>query len=312
MIFFSDEPKCMEKICNFSKMRNYSSVAVLCDTNTFENCYPYIVSQYEKHFPPLKFLVIDASEENKTLQNAAKIWEQSLQWEFDRKSLLINLCGGITTDLGGFAASTFKRGIDFINLPTSLPATIDTSIGGKTGIVFNGIKNSIGTFSQPKLSFIDIQFLKALPLQERTNGYAEMFKHTLLADKNLWHQLKNFGPLELKYQHINQSVRIKNKITEIDVFETGERKLLNLESAIEAFFMNHIPAKQINHREAIVAGISIESYISAEIGLLKEDQLCELTYHLLKLYKFIQIKPNQFENIIKLVKNDKKNKDGVF
>ncbi|MCS6796439.1 MAG: 3-dehydroquinate synthase, partial [Raineya sp.] len=162
--------------------QNYSRIFVLCDENTAQYCLPKIDFLQEKAV----ILKIPAGEKYKNLQTAQQVWSALTAQQLDRNALCINLGGGVIGDLGGFCAATYKRGIDFIQIPTTLLAQVDASIGGKTGIDFEHYKNQIGVFAHPKAIFIDTKFLQTLPEKELRAGFAEIIKHCLIADKEMW------------------------------------------------------------------------------------------------------------------------------
>src|SRR5690606_33182988 len=200
--------------------KGYQSVFVLVDENTHEHCLPLLLSEIHENLL-IEIIEIPAGEENKAIEIAVQVWETLAETRTSRKSVMINLGGGMVTDMGGFIASTFKRGIDFINIPTSLLAMVDASVGGKTGIDLNGIKNIIGTFSMPELTLIHPDFLQTLPEREFRSGLAEMLKHGLIQDRNHWLKLieiENYNLETVRYL-IEESVRIKQEIVENDPFE---------------------------------------------------------------------------------------------
>ena len=215
----------------------YSKVAILVDENTKRDCLPKL-PQFEN---PI-IIEIKSGEENKNINTCNFIWEQLTAQHFDRNSLLINLGGGVIGDMGGFAASTYKRGIDFIQIPTTLLAMVDASVGGKLGVDFNGLKNQIGLFNNPESVLIFPEFLETLPENQLKSGFAEVVKHALISDKNLWEELTSTTFDKLNWEAIIlTSIQIKNNIILSDPFEKGNRKKLNFGHtfghAVESYYL---------------------------------------------------------------------------
>ena len=208
---------------------SYSSIALLCDENTYELCLPKIMDCLPEHW----LIQIESGEENKNIDTCQQIWMALTEGSFDRSALLINLGGGVISDMGGFAASTYKRGIDFINIPTTLLSQVDASVGGKLGIDFSHFKNHIGLFNEPEMIFIDSIFFDTLPKREIRSGFAEVIKHGLIADKTYWESIADLD-INTKYWNeiVEQSVEIKKKVVKEDPFEAGLRKILNLVMAL--------------------------------------------------------------------------------
>ena len=277
----------------------YSKIGILVDENTKEFCLP-LVSEIKKSI----IIEIKSREENKNIDTCNLIWEALSKNSFDRNSLLINLGGGVIGDMGGFCASTYKRGIDFIQIPTSLLAMVDASVGGKLGIDFNGLKNQVGLFSNPKLVIINPKFLETLPENELRSGFAEVVKHALIIDKNLWERLKNSNLLELDWEEIIEtSVQIKNKIVISDPKEKGERKKLNFGHtfghAIESYYLQK--GTPILHGEAIFMGIILES----EISSLSVSEKNDIKNYILSNFS-LPYTPSKLD-LLNFLRNDKKN-----
>jgi len=234
----------------------------------------------------------------------------------DRNALFINLGGGVIGDMGGFCASTYKRGVDFIQIPTTLLSDVDSSIGGKLGIDFAEVKNSIGLFKNPEAVFIDPVFLKTLPIREIRSGLAEIIKHGLIADAALWQQIKNIEKLETVdwLEFLIPSLEIKKRIVLADPFERNIRKALNfghtIGHAIESLALNS--PEPLTHGEAIAAGMVCESYLSTQVTSLSTSEAEELSKFILKIYGKYSIKNEYFSTLLRLMKNDKKNKDGII
>ncbi len=281
---------------------SYSKVAILVDENTKKDCL-HKLPKIDNSI----LIEIQSGEEKKNITTCNFIWEQLTKNNFDRNSLLINLGGGVIGDMGGFCASTYKRGIDFIQIPTTLLAMVDASVGGKLGVDFNGLKNQIGIFNYPNSVIINPEFLSTLPENELKSGFAEVVKHTLIADKNLWNKIISTSFNELIWEEIIEtSIQIKNKIVESDPFEKGERKKLNFGHtfghAIESYYLEK--GTPILHGEAIALGMMLESDLS-DLTVIEKETIN------IFLYNFFQIPelPPKHE-IIDLMKGDKKNKDG--
>lgn len=286
----------------------YTSCIVLCDTNTKKHCLPLLL----KKCPALrtsKIITMPAGEKHKTLATCTAILKQLLHFSASRHTLLINLGGGVVSDTGGFCASVFKRGIDFVNIPTSLLAMADASVGGKTGVDFEGNKNLVGTFNQPAGVFIYPQFLTTLPKRHKDSGMAEVVKIALAANRTLWKQLSNTHQTPEKI--IEHSVRLKNSIVAADPHDRAQRKILNLGHsighALEAFYLKS--KRPMLHGECVVAGILTESHIAVQKGLLTKVDLQEIVAVVCKLFK-LQIPPFPLAGIAAFLHNDKKNKNG--
>tara|TARA_Y100000385_G_scaffold100744_1_gene104101 strand:+ start:5509 stop:6498 length:990 start_codon:yes stop_codon:yes gene_type:complete len=288
-----------EKSISKLDVSKYSKIGILVDENTKEFCLP-LLSKIKKSI----VIEIKSAEENKNIDSCNLIWEALSQNSFDRNSLLINLGGGVIGDMGGFCASTYKRGIDFIQIPTSLLAMVDASVGGKLGIDFNGLKNHVGLFSNPKSVIINPKFLETLAENELKSGFAEVVKHALITDKNLWNHLKNSNLLDLDWEEIIEtSVQIKNKIVMSDLKEKGERKKLNFGHtfghAIESYYLQK--GTPILHGEAIFMGIILES----ELSSLSVSEKNDIKNYILSNFS-LPYTPSK-SNLLNFLRNDKKN-----
>lgn len=283
---------------------------VLVDKNTKKYCLTYL----QKQCPELKkaeIITINSGEKYKTIKTATLIWTALQQLKADRNTTLICLGGGVVLDIGGFAASTFKRGINFINIPTTLLAQVDASIGGKTGIDLLGVKNQIGTFAFPCDTFIDTHFLNTLPKKEFTSGMAEVIKHALIADKRYWMALKQ-KTLSID-EIVSKSIMIKRNIVLKDPNEKGLRKVLNfghtVGHAIESYLL--LTKKQnVLHGNAIAAGMICEAFISQKQNRISKAELIEITSYIKLKYPFIPIGVEVNNKLIALMLNDKKNEGG--
>jgi 3-dehydroquinate synthase len=297
-----------ESLPAFLASRNYSQIAVLVDEQTKKHCYPRVKNLLPKH----RLIQIRSGETQKHLGTAGEIWKALTDAGFDRHGLLLNLGGGVIGDMGGFCAATYKRGIDFVQLPTTLLSQVDASVGGKLGIDFEGLKNHIGVFRIPDAVLIDAGFLATLPFRELRSGFAEVIKHCLIADAAKWEEIRNKEWEEQNWEDlISHSVAIKEKITESDPTEKGLRKILNfghtLGHAIETHFLED-PKKRLLHGEAIAAGMITEAWLSFKRGWLTEEELLQLEEFLFTTYGKADIRPEDFEAIVALTAQDKKNR----
>jgi 3-dehydroquinate synthase len=295
----------LKALSAFLKEHPYSSYFILCDENTLQACLPILISAC----PALRqadIIEVESGESAKSLDFSANIWETLLENQADKQSLLINLGGGVVSDLGGFSASVYKRGIDFIHVPTSLLAMADASVGGKTGIDFLGIKNCIGTFSSPRAVFIYPGFLMSLPERHFQNGLAEVYKIALTCDKKFWEQCIHEGSDAESL--ILQSVKLKNKIVLRDPFDQGIRNVLNfghtLGHALESFYGG--TEKELLHGEAVVAGMIMESHISVQKKMLSRKELSEISTYFRSAFTLPSLEEASLEALLRLAGNDKK------
>ena len=310
-IYFNQEA--YEMLNSWISNYNYSKLFILVDETTNEFCLPKLLPLLEVDIP-IEIIEIEAGEEMKNISTCVEIWSILADLGADRKSAILNLGGGVITDLGGFVASTFKRGIDFINIPTTLLGMVDAAIGGKNGVDLGTLKNQIGVINAPKLVVIDTDYLETLPQNQLKSGLAEMLKHGLIYDKKYWNQFKdlkelNFDDLD---QLIYRSIEIKNEIVCQDPTENGIRKALNfghtLGHAIESHFIE--TKKPLLHGEAIAIGMILESYISKEKKLITEVEYIEIKSTLLTVFGKHNFTPNDIEAILNLLIHDKKNEYG--
>lgn len=290
-----------------------SKILILCDENTHEYCLPTLLPNLETDIP-FEIIEIEAGEELKTIDTAIQLWEIFSEFEADRKTLLINLGGGVITDLGGFVASTYKRGIKFINIPTTLLGMCDASIGGKTGIDHQYLKNIVGTFALPEEIFVYPDFLKTLPFEELRSGFAEMLKHGLITDKKHWNDLIEIDELraESVSPHIQQSMKIKQEVVEKDFKEQNIRKTLNfghtIGHAVESLFLSK--GRIIPHGECVALGMICETHLSFLENLISEETSQQIINNIRKFYPYLNIEAFSNEEIIALMQNDKKNSEG--
>ena len=297
------------------KKLKYSKVFILCDTNTNIDCVPFLLANIDTDIT-YDILEIDPGEESKNLDICLGLWETLSEYGTDRKSVIINVGGGVVTDLGGFVASTFKRGIDFINVPTSLLAMVDASIGGKTGIDLGTLKNQIGVISTPELIVVDTSFLGTLPQLEMRSGLAEMLKHGLIYDESYWNKLQDLSESTIDDLDalIYESIIIKKNIVEQDPTEQNLRKTLNyghtLGHAIESYFMENDTKKRLLHGEAIAIGIILANYLSVKYCGFSENKSNSIKAIIKAIYGHVEINETDYTPIIELLKYDKKNEHG--
>jgi 3-dehydroquinate synthase len=294
-------------ISAFLGKNNYSKIVVLVDEKTKKHCYSTLKSTISKH----ELIQIKSGEQNKNLATCTHIWQQMTAFKLDRHSLMINLGGGVIGDMGGFCAATYKRGIDFIQIPTTLLSQVDASVGGKLGIDFESFKNHIGVFKIPNLVIIDPTFLDTLPKAELRSGFAEIIKHCLIRDQKKWQEIsqKNFEDQDWA-DLIKHSVYIKIKITEEDPTEKNVRKILNfghtLGHAIETFYLG--TKNHLLHGEAIAVGMICESYLSFKRKMISLAQLSEIEEFIFSNYGLVKIPQEDYSKIVELTLQDKKNR----
>lgn len=290
-----------------------TKIGLITDYNTSNFCKAILISKMVRGAEVIEFS-IPPGEENKNLDSCLTLWRKFTEFNLDRKSILINLGGGVVTDLGGFVASTFLRGISFINIPTSLLAMVDASIGGKTGIDLGVLKNQIGVMASPKMVLIDFNFLKTLPNQHFNSGIAEVLKHGLIHSERFWKKItKNKITVETDELSsiIYKSIQIKNKIVSEDYYETGLRKSLNfghtLGHAIESYSLSQKKIKPLLHGEAIAIGLVLEGYLSSKYLGFSIDFVFEIKSVVKKYYNTIEFDNESIIDIISYLIYDKKN-----
>lgn len=286
--------------------KDYSAIAVIADKNTRKDCYPKIKDLLPRHL----LITVPAGEEYKNLDTCTIIWQKLTEAEFDRHALVINLGGGVIGDMGGFCAATYKRGIDFIQVPTTLLAQVDASVGGKLGIDFRGLKNHIGVFTQPCAVLIDPVFLATLPDRELRSGFAEIIKHCLIRDRAMWDKIRRMEPEEVPLSDlVTHSVETKKEIVTQDPTEKGLRKILNfghtIGHAVETFYLDK---DRLLHGEAIAIGMICEAYIAYSKGMLPEAGLAEIEEYIFSVYGTVPVDPQDFGAIAALTAQDKKNR----
>lgn len=259
-----------------------------------------------------EIIQIPAGEEYKTIEVCTQIWEALSDYEIGRNDLIINVGGGVITDMGGFIASLFKRGLRFINIPTTLLSQVDASVGGKTGVDLGPFKNQIGVFADADHVFINDEFLSTLPKEELVSGYAEMLKHGLISDAKHWKDLKAFDPTKRTNgsSFIQKSITIKKNIVEQDPKEGGLRKVLNFGHTIAHAIEGYLLSKETPtlHGYGVAWGMITESYISYQKGLLTESEYTEIKDFIRSKYPKFTLSEDSFKELLKLMRNDKKNR----
>ena len=297
-----------DKLSSLLEESSYSNVAVLTDANTARVCLPVVKSLLPKN----EVIEVAAGEEFKTLTTCNAIWHSLTKLNFDRHSLLVILGGGVLGDMGGFCAATYKRGIDFILMPTTLLSQVDASAGGKLGIDFEDFKNHIGVFCEPKATIIDTAFLATLPKRELRSGFAEIIKHCLISDRVMWDVIRNKSLDEQDWKAlVVHSVGFKKSVTEKDPVEKGLRKILNfghtIGHAIESYFLKK--GNRIFHGEAIAMGMIMETMIAVSKGLISQSESEEIKNYVLKIFPEVLLPFNRQE-VVRLMLQDKKNREG--
>lgn len=294
---------------SFIEEKKYSSLIVLVDTNTEKSCLPLLKKNLKFDF---KTIVIPAGESNKNDKSLIEVWNKLTAYQIDRKSLLINLGGGMITDLGGFAAATYKRGIDFINIPTSMLAMVDAAIGGKTGIDFNGLKNQIGVFAHPKMVLMEPEFLKTLPKREFISGLAEVIKYGFIQDKKTvtYFETQKEVPHTIPDDLIQQSVAVKMEIVEKDPKEKNIRKSLNFGHTLGHAIETHLLAdskRNLLHGEAVAIGMILALQLSVQTQSFDVVKAISYSKMLNRFFPKVLFTEKDIQSIIDLLKHDKKN-----
>ena len=309
--------KAYEALNNHLKENKYSNIFIIVDSNTNEFCLPNFLPYLETDLT-IEIIEFEAGEENKNIDTCVEIWNVLTELGADRKTLVINLGGGVVTDLGGFVSSTFKRGVDFIHIPTTLLSMVDASVGGKNGVDLGNLKNQIGVINVPIMVLIDTQYLETVPQNEMRSGLAEMLKHGLIYDKKYWEQFLDLKDIDFADfdQLIYRSVEIKNEIVTQDPTEKNIRKSLNfghtLGHAIESYFLENKDKTTLLHGEAIAVGMILESYISLKKDLISNDEYFEIKSSLKTIYDDIIFDENDIKPILELLIHDKKNEYGAI
>lgn len=288
---------------------------VLTDETTLKLCWPLV-----SELPCLaeaQMITIGATDENKTLESLSHVWTELQRGGATRHSLMLNLGGGMVTDLGGFAASTFKRGIAYINVPTTLLSMVDASVGGKTGINFGGLKNEIGVFNCARSVILDTTFLRTLDYENLASGYAEMLKHGLISNVETWAELMRFDLQQADYELLRtmvaKSVAVKERIVDEDPLEHGIRKALNLGHTVGHAFESLAMAENrtVLHGYAVAWGLVCELYLSVRHTGFPKDKLWQTLQFVKENYGKFSFDCKQYDRLYELMTHDKKNTAGV-
>lgn len=302
-----------------------NQIFILVDTNTYRLCLPDFLDELRKKYnwiiPKSNILTISSGEEHKTIETIQLLWHFLSNSKATRKSLLINLGGGVITDLGGFVASTYRRGIDYINVPTTLLSMVDAGYGGKTGFDFEGLKNAIGTFYTPKDVWIMPKFLKTLPCEEILSGYAEVIKHALLSHKTAFEDALDKIELFLHIDTANDdemticerliwdSIYVKQQVINMDPTEQNIRKCLNFGHTVGHALeeLSFIKGKPMRHGYAVMYGLLAELYLSSEVKGLSISVVNKITDCIKSYYGTILYDNDDFETVYEFMRHDKKN-----
>ncbi len=298
---------------SYLQTHSHTTIFVLVDTTTNELCSSKFLSNLATK-SRIEIIEIEPSELSKNIDTCVELWSALSDLGADRKSILINLGGGVISDIGGFVAATFKRGISFINVPTTLLSMVDAAIGSKNGVDLGNLKNQIGTITSPQMVIIDTAFLETLPQNQMRSGLAEMLKHGLIASKEYWDKFQDLENIDYADFDtlIAESVEIKNKIVLQDPTEEGIRKSLNfghtLGHAIESHFMTK--ETSLLHGEAIAIGMILESFLSLKLNLISSLEYENIKKQLLSIFGKVEFSDSDLSSIILLLKHDKKNEFG--
>ena len=288
---------------------------VLMDKTTYALCWPKLEKMLQSY--KLILITIEATDTHKDIDSLMKVWKILSDKCGTRQSCLLNLGGGMVTDLGGFAASTFKRGINFINIPTTLLAMVDASVGGKTGINFNGLKNEIGVFNGSRFVLIDTLFLKTLDAKNLYSGYAEMLKHGLISDEKMWKELISFSLFSPDFEQlqrmVSESIQVKEKIVEQDPHEQNIRKALNFGHTFgHAFESWSLSRKPILHGYAVAYGMICELYLSCIKSGFPTEKMRTTVRFIREYFGYLPITCDDYDELIMLMTHDKKNRNGII
>ena len=288
---------------------------VLCDETTERLCLP-VISDFEC-MKPAQRITIPATDSHKTLESLSHVWSELQRMGATRHSLMVNLGGGMVTDLGGFAASTFKRGLPYINIPTTLLSMVDASVGGKTGINFGGLKNEIGVFNNASSVILHTPFLRTLDSENILSGYAEMLKHGLISNEEMWADLLEFRIESLEFSRLQRmladSVAVKQRIVTEDPTEKGIRKALNLGHTIgHAFESYALEHKPVLHGYAVAWGLICELYLSAIKTGFPSDKMHQTVNFIKEHYGKMTITCDDYPTLLELMTHDKKNVAGII
>lgn len=312
-IHYSRNSEDFSYLDSYLKKETKARVFVLVDENTKKYCLPILQKNLNHKLTPIQ---IHSGETHKNLDTCQFLWQELIDKACDRNSILLNLGGGVITDMGGFVAATFKRGIRFINIPTTILGMVDASIGGKTGVDFMHLKNQIGLFANPEMTLINPIFLQTLAPRETRSGLGEVIKYGLIKDSSIWEYIKtkdtdSFG---IEPSIIKKSIAIKEKIVSEDPTEKGIRQTLNfghtLGHAIETHFLSKPKSEQLLHGEAIAIGMILAAHLSTQSNNFPLAKTMEIAKIINSLFPKVSIKPNDISAILNFLQHDKKNTNG--
>lgn len=291
-------------------------IFVLVDHNSRKYCLPRLMSNIQL-FQKVHIIEVPTGEEIKDINYCQKLWQEMADNNADRNSILVNLGGGVISDLGGFVAATFKRGIRHLNIPTTLLSMVDAAIGGKVGVDMKGLKNQIGLFSNPQVVFVIPEFLDTLPKRQMLAGFSEIIKHSIIYERNYWEELSSqqFDEIKDWKELIDWSVEVKNYFVTEDPLDTGFRKVLNfghtIGHAIETFSYQN-DKEILLHGEAIAIGMICELYISSKITRFPKSEMDEVIHYITSQFKHYPLRSGNFDLILDIMKHDKKNTGSTF
>jgi len=309
------QSKAYTALQNYLNENFHSKIFILVDTNTQKQCLPRFLNAFKSNIS-FEIIEVNAGEIYKNIETCVNLWDKLTHLGADRKSLMINLGGGVITDMGGFVASTFKRGIKFINIPTTLLSMVDASVGGKTGVDLGVLKNQVGLFSNPEMVIIDTHFLTTVSDREMRSGLAEIIKYGFTFDVKIWDKIKvmKSTDFDLINTLVYHSIEIKNDVVLKDLKEQNLRKTLNfghtIGHAIESYFLESQDKEALTHGEAIAIGMVIELYYSSKLFDFPMIYTNELKDFVNNFYGKIEIQKSDFNPIIDLMQFDKKNVSG--
>jgi 3-dehydroquinate synthase len=290
---------------------NYSTsrIVIMVDENTHDYCLEYLLTSFDQ-LAEAEVMLLPVGEENKVLEVCFQVWEALTEYGVGRNDLIINLGGGVVTDMGGFIAAVYKRGVDFIQIPTTLLGMVDASIGGKTAIDLGIYKNQLGVFKLPLRIYADQGFLETLPDQEILNGFAEMLKHALISSVDMWGDLKAIITLDQMKdaRRIANSQAVKCQAVLDDPLDNGQRRNLNfghtVGHALEGFYLDSLV---LSHGHCVALGMVVESQISFAKGFLTQNELLEISTTVCRWFDIPVLDAESFDSLILLMQNDKKN-----
>ena len=308
------------ELIDYINNNNFNKILILTDDNTKENCLNIFISSITSRNDEVSNLIdsrlfyysVKPGENSKNIDTSIQIWKFLIDNRFKRTDLIINLGGGMITDLGGFVASTFMRGIKFVNVPTTLLGMVDASIGGKTGIDYQEIKNIIGVFEFAEIILGDYRFLYTLNKRQKSAGYAEMIKHSLISKKSEFDMIKKLDSIDdIPHQMIYESIITKVSVLDIDPFESNVRKFLNYGHTLGHAIESHLLGtdKELLHGEAIAIGIILETYLSFLKTGFEYELVDDIKTHINKHFDLIKFSDSDISQVISLLKHDKKNSD---